>query len=317
MKIVRLFVLVAGLLAWGGAAHAQGQSTPQEGISASVAEGRARFQRGVTLFREGDFRAALIEFNRAYEAAPNYRILYNIGQTRMELQDYPCALKSLERYVSEAGGGLPPERRTEVEADIARVRSRIGHVRITVNRAGAEIFVDDVLVGRSPLDAEVTVGAGRRRISVSKPPSPAVHRVLDVAGGDHANVTVELADERAEPPPQPPSEQPRSSTTGVWIGVVTSGTLAAATGVFAVLALNAKSKLDTEQDKYPADATAIDDARSRLKTMALTTDILGATTIVAIGVTTVLALTRKSGSSSSAGTGTNITLAPGGVAGRF
>lgn len=168
----------------------------------------------------------------------------------MELQDYPCALKSLERYVSEAGGGLPPERRTEVEADIARVRSRIGHVRITVNRAGAEIFVDDVLVGRSPLDAEVTVGAGRRRISVSKPPSPAVHRVLDVAGGDHASVTVELADERAE-------------------------------------------------------------------TMALTTDILGATTIVAIGVTTVLALTRKSGSSSTAGTGTNITLAPGGVAGRF
>ena len=36
-------------------------------------EGRTHFTRGVALFKDADFRAALIEFKKAYEIAPRFR----------------------------------------------------------------------------------------------------------------------------------------------------------------------------------------------------------------------------------------------------
>jgi hypothetical protein len=48
---------------------------------------RAHFRMGVDFYRERNFRAALIEFQRAYRAAPHYKLLYNLGQASVELQE--------------------------------------------------------------------------------------------------------------------------------------------------------------------------------------------------------------------------------------
>ena len=61
------------------------------------AEASKRFRRGVKLYNDGDFVAALIEFKRAYELEPNYRVLYNLGQTSRELKDYAAALRAYEQ----------------------------------------------------------------------------------------------------------------------------------------------------------------------------------------------------------------------------
>ena len=63
------------------------------------AQASQHFRRGVELFQEEAFRAALAEFQRAYEIAPDYRLLYNIGQTKLELHDYLGAAQSYERYL--------------------------------------------------------------------------------------------------------------------------------------------------------------------------------------------------------------------------
>ena len=41
----------------------------------ALAEAGARFDRGVQLYRERSFEAALAEFLRAYEVAPNFAVL--------------------------------------------------------------------------------------------------------------------------------------------------------------------------------------------------------------------------------------------------
>src|SRR3954464_11843156 len=61
------------------------------------------FQRGVSLYTEADYRAALVEFRRAYEIAPNSAVLYNIGETYYQLQNYAAALSTLQRYLNESG----------------------------------------------------------------------------------------------------------------------------------------------------------------------------------------------------------------------
>src|SRR6266478_2010920 len=66
-------------------------------------EAKTHFKNGADLYDENNFRGALVEFQRAYELAPSYRILFNIGQVEMELQDYAGALTAYARYLREGG----------------------------------------------------------------------------------------------------------------------------------------------------------------------------------------------------------------------
>ncbi len=89
---------------------------------ADTDDARSHFTRAVELFKEGDFRAALIEFQRAYDASPNYKVLYNLGQTNLELQDYAGALRAFRGYLDGGGRDIPAARRTQVEADFEAAR---------------------------------------------------------------------------------------------------------------------------------------------------------------------------------------------------
>src|SRR5438876_6791259 len=104
-------LLLATLLGASGARAqtASGGGTPSQ---ATMDEAAAHFRRGVDLFKEADFRGALIEFRRANQLAPSFRVLYNIGQCYLELQDYGGALRSFQAYLSEGGKGIPRDRRS-------------------------------------------------------------------------------------------------------------------------------------------------------------------------------------------------------------
>src|SRR5260370_20021824 len=110
-------------------------------------DGRAHFKRGVDFFKEGDYRAAMIEFKRAYEAAPNYKVLYNLGQTSLELQDYAGALKAFRGYLDGGGRDIAAARRAQVEVELKKLDSRVARVEIAVNLEGADVAGDDVSVG--------------------------------------------------------------------------------------------------------------------------------------------------------------------------
>src|SRR5256885_16109878 len=56
---------------------------------------RQRYQRGLQLFNEPNFEAARVEFERAYQLAPSYKILYNIGLCYEQLGDYVQAQSTL------------------------------------------------------------------------------------------------------------------------------------------------------------------------------------------------------------------------------
>ena len=63
-----------------------------EGVTPAVArDAEERFQRGVKLFDDGDFKLALIEFQRSYALAHNYRVLYNIGQVEFQIGAFASA----------------------------------------------------------------------------------------------------------------------------------------------------------------------------------------------------------------------------------
>src|SRR4051812_25706672 len=160
-----------------------------------VAEAHRRFQRATELYEESNLAGALAEFRKAYALAPNYKVLYNIGQLCFLLQDYPCAYTSFSRYLAEGATDISPERREEVQRDVTRLQARVARLRIVASKPGAEVTIDDVAVGKTPLAEPVPVAAGRPRVQVTLPGYAPVSRVVEVAGMETADVEVDLVPE--------------------------------------------------------------------------------------------------------------------------
>ena len=99
MSIVRATTLVASLvlalLCVAAPARAgDPPSPPPPPPQAQLDEARAHFNRGVKFYKDADYRSALVEFQEAYRVAPNARLMFNIGQTYDELQDFAGAVKA-------------------------------------------------------------------------------------------------------------------------------------------------------------------------------------------------------------------------------
>lgn len=267
---------------------------------ASLDEAQRRFQRGKELYDESDFQAALVEFRRAYELAPNYRLLYNIAQVQYQLQDYPATLRTFNRYLTEGQGDVSPQRREEVQKEIERLKSRIASVSVTVNMAQAEILVDDVSVGKAPLSEPVLVSIGRRKISASLSGYVPVSKVVEVAGMDSIKVNLELsetADARGgeagrENGSGSAPEAPQKGRGIPWAAWAITGGLGLATGITGGLALAASGDLTKKLDTFGTSPADFEAAGSKTKALALTTDILLGATVVGAGVSLILTLTR-------------------------
>lgn len=270
--------------------------------SESIAEAKNRFERGVSLYRDGDFAGARIEFRRAYELAPNFRILYNLGQVSFALRDYATALRFFRDYLDAGGASVPRERRAEVRAEIARLEERVGFLEIRVDRQGAEVTVDDVVVGQSPIATPLAVNVGSHRVTVVSG-SHVATRVVEVPGRE--TVVVELtiglppvasASVRPNSPsPRDRGREPKNEPNrrSVVISWSLTAALAAAAGISAYLAYDASRDLDRERDTYPGSRRRLDSLRDTTHRRAIITDALLATAVVAAGVS--LYFTVRSG----------------------
>jgi tetratricopeptide (TPR) repeat protein len=293
-------VLLAGSL---GAAPASAQAPPA--TPAAVEQARARFRRGVALYKEGDYRAALNEFRRARELAPNPRLLYNIAQAHAQLHDYGDALRAYIAYLAEGGESLPAERRAAIEKEITKLSERVAKVDVKAN-PGAEIAVDDLVVGRAPLAQPLYINAGRRKLSATSPGGVPVVRVVDFAGGDDVSVSLAPPPLPQAPPREPPgvtparpvvAPAPRPPARGYvlgWVGVATTASLAAGATVTGLLALAAQRDYEQELESFPGDDRAVDAARRRTRAFSLVADVLGVAAVGAGAATAYLWLSRPS-----------------------
>jgi hypothetical protein len=274
-------------------------------------EARARFKRGTDLFAEHDYRAALIEFERAYQLAPNWKVLFNIGQVQYLLQDYAGALVSFERYLREGGPNVPSDRRQTVRADVEKLKTRVAYVEVAVNEPGAEVLVDDVIKGTTPLAEPLVVSAGRRKLTVSKQGFAPATRIVDVAGGDAHKLSVELALIAPVPggatnpspptPLPPPPDEPGAEVP--WAGWIATGVFATAAIVLGALAINAKNQFSDTEGRLTS-AEELQSKRAELLGFSIATDVMIGVTAISAGVSlyfTIVAVTGDNDAPSSRG----------------
>jgi hypothetical protein len=250
----RLALLAVVIHAWGIAwvpipAMA---ANPPDAASASK-----HFERGVALVDDEDWPGALVEFERAYAIDPNYRVLFDIAQCRYQLHDYVAALQAFQRYLSEGQDAVPADRKSKVEGDIAILKGRVASLRVSSAISGAEVSIDDAVVGTTPLVAPVLVSAGLHRIVLRLAGGATVSRDVALAGEENAEVVLDPV----APPTAPsrvdsafisvPAAGGRRAEASLLPGWIAFGAGAVGLGVgayFGVEAIDGKRQLDTQCD---------------------------------------------------------------------
>jgi hypothetical protein len=289
-------VLVALLVAAVTPARADGPT--EKALSSSDVAVRAKesFQRGVQLYEERDFSGAGVEFRRAYDLVPNFRILFNQGRVAVELHDYASALELFSRYLSEGGAQVLPERQREVGQELERLKTRVGQLTIAADESGAEVYLDEVFVGRAPV-AALNVNVGRHRVELRTKQGRSELQVVDCPGQELVTVRfVRAAGQLAPAQPmqssqteivrrRPQTGQSQHEGPGTpWLGWAATGLCAVGAAVFGIMAYRASNDLRDLRDTYPVSTDKLESKRRDTRVMSGIADGLLAGTAVLGGL---------------------------------
>lgn len=275
-------------------------TTPESAAPAAdpktLAEARRRFDQGTELFKDGDFKLALVEFEKAYELVPSYQVLFSIGQVSFQLNNYARALNALTQYLAEGGSAIPADRRASVENDIKQLKTRIAYLSVTTNTPDVEISIDDRVLGKTPL-TDVIVDGGPHRVTAVKQGFNAAFKQITLAGGEHGSISIDLvelatrADRHTEAP----------KTNYAPIAYVATGAFAIGTIVTGWVALNEERTLrDVRASPAATDDVAgvrkraeIEDQKSDTVTMATVATVFAGATVVSAALSVYFTLKNR------------------------
>jgi hypothetical protein len=264
-------------------------AVPPKSDSADPTErARVHYERGLQLFNEENYDAALFEFDRAYELAPSYKILYNMGRIQRQQNNYAAAMRSYTRYLHEGGGNVPADRRKEVETEIGVLKPRVANIKVTVNVDGADVYADDIpvctatiessCVGKSPLQAPIIVNGGRHKITATKKGYAPATSLVSVVGSDEIDVKLDLV---SYDRPVAPAKNPWVVPTIIGWGVTGAGLATAI--ITGVMAGNAKDDQAAAVERFGATRAELDEAKDKTNTLGTVTDgVLIGTGVLAV-----------------------------------
>jgi hypothetical protein len=153
-------------------------------------EARLRFDRGLTLYEGGDFRGALVEFERAYELTGHPLVLFNLALVQAKLGLSAEAVSALERLEPRAAE-LGRERAERARRTYAEQLLNVGTLELTMNVPNAVVQVDSVDVAREAVGV-LRVTAGQHLVSLWAAGYEPRHVAVTVAGRATKTLSIEL-----------------------------------------------------------------------------------------------------------------------------
>jgi hypothetical protein len=178
-----------------------------------------------------------------------------------------------------------------VEHELEVLRTRVARISIKTTPERAKVYVDDAVVGETPLAATVPLNVGRHRVYAEAADGASAALVVDLAAGELHEVNLELKAPkvktvvmRDDVATESPGLVYKKWALATGIGAVVLGGVALGTGIAAG---KAQDRLESEVAQVPADTGVIASEREKSRRMSRTTDALAGTAI-ALGVTSVV-----------------------------
>lgn len=261
-----------------------------ESTDPAVVNAREHFQRAQQLYDDGHFEASLLELQRAYDVKPSWRLLFNLGELRFTVHDYVGSLRAFQRFLAEGGKDIEPSKRAAAESKLGTLRSLVGNLKVRVNVDGAQITLDDELLGKSPLPVTM-VSAGRHKLTATQDGYRPASTVVAVLGSEESAADLTLVSD-APVARTTEVEPPSKWTAWSWAGLGTSVALAGGSVAMFAVAGGASSDLSKITYVGPAPSPEYKSKASEVtRDRAIGLGLAGASAL-ALGATLYFTLTR-------------------------
>ncbi len=286
---------IANIVLYPTVSEASEESVDKEAV--------AHFSNGIEFYKQHQFEKAAIEFARAYELKPSYKILFNIAQAENMLEHYARALNAYENYLSQGGEEIAEDRLAMVKEEINRISKQVGYIEINSQQKGALVLIDGEESGKTPLDSPVIVDVGKREVEIVIDNSSVFKRIYRVASGQLIKIDLNSPAHQADDTAASKTDEQKTEDPGLKAetktkqkrnlrptkvaGAILLGTGAAAalTAVATgVIATSKKNNIVDDCTGYVCSASKWEDESVTVKNLSLTTDIL-------IGVASAAAVT--------------------------
>jgi tetratricopeptide (TPR) repeat protein len=187
--------------------------------SSAVLLARASFNQGLALAGAKDYRAAIAAFEHAYQLAPHYAVLYNIGRSHAALGENQQAIRFLRRYLKDGRGQIAEDRAAQVEVEIAELLrqseaetqgEKPPEVPAPVLRVVGVPQGSSILVNGTPWHEGDAVQPGSNDVTVKNEGYQPWSQLVELSSGSTTTVVVTLVPTQAAPE-SPVSDAPRAS----------------------------------------------------------------------------------------------------------
>ena len=151
---------------------------------AQVDEYKPRMERGIKLFQDKNYVAAIVEFEAAYKVRPKASPLINISLCHKGLFNYPKAIAALELALAKHSDTMDQADIKAAKDAIAEMRDLLAYVTIKVDPPTATVTVDDAELPPDALASPVPLGPGPHRIAATAEGHARAEQTVSVASGE-------------------------------------------------------------------------------------------------------------------------------------
>jgi hypothetical protein len=134
--------------------------------ASSLAKQRALFDQGNRLYDQNKLAEAEALYLEAWRIKKSFDVAGNLGGLELDLKKWRAAAGFLSFALREFPAGGKPGMRDELLKKLGEARRQVATLRVTVDRPGAEVFVDGTSAGLAPLSDDVYVEAGTHSVEV-------------------------------------------------------------------------------------------------------------------------------------------------------
>jgi len=225
---------------------------------------RELMHEGAVKFAAGDWEGARFAYFKAWDLKRHPALAANMAAAEIKLELYREAAEHL-KYALKFIPLVQTDKRDAVQEQLNECRAHLTALTIATNVAGANVTVDTVRVGPSPITDEVLVSPGKHKIEASRHGYQFASREVSTDAGQALSVSIELQPEsqvpesasRAPAPVSPESHGKVSARTWALVGggVATAVSLGVAV-VYRLKSNGDANDADSLQSQLVASSTA-------------------------------------------------------------
>ncbi|MGC4068854.1 MAG: PEGA domain-containing protein [Polyangiaceae bacterium] len=185
MRTPKPILLVAILAFLGSPSWAEGAPL------SSARDESPEFKEAVHALKVDQKDKAYRLFTERWTKAPSFDVAVLLGQTELLMGKYRDAAEHFTLALRDFPPTEAPRKKEQIRGALDQAKAKVGTLKVTIDKADAEVAIDGKAVGKTPFDVDLYVEPGTHTITATHP-TGSVDRIIDVSAGDQRAINLKI-----------------------------------------------------------------------------------------------------------------------------